>query len=98
MSLRSRNFDWQLFWLLEAIFLSLPTLTTVIAFRDGLYLSRHRAAVLVFVLIGLTVLNLMLIWSRGALTDRIQKHLISERAGGEVRRVRILSAFTSRGV
>lgn len=67
MNSKSQNFDWQLFWLLEVIFLALPTLAAVILFRDGPYLSLHRTAVLAVVLAGLTVLNLILVLVRASL-------------------------------
>ena len=74
MNSEPQNFDWQLFWLREVIFLGLPTLIAVMAFRDGPYLSLHRTTVLVLVLIALTVLNVILGRARIALSGRIREH------------------------
>ena len=57
----SDEFPWQLFWLLEVVFLAAPTLITVIVFqRSEPVLTPHRVAVLIAVLIGLTALNVIL--------------------------------------
>jgi hypothetical protein len=55
-----QTFDWQLFWLLEVIFLGAPTLVTIMAFRVDGTLPLHRAAILLVVLLGLTGFNLIL--------------------------------------
>ena len=55
----SHEFDWSLFWLLQAIFLSAPAIITVTLFRGGTSLSPHRAMTLGFILIGLTILNVI---------------------------------------
>jgi len=69
-----QGFDWSLFWLLQVTFLGVPTLITVIAFRGGPTLSHHRAAVLVFILIGLTVLNVIVGTIRAAHRHRSRVH------------------------
>ena len=57
----SDEFPWQLFWLLEVVFLAAPTLITVIVFqRSEPVLTPHRLAVLLAVLIGLTAFNVIL--------------------------------------
>jgi hypothetical protein len=57
----SDEFPWQLFWLLEVVFLAAPTLITVIVFqRSEPVLTPHRVAVLIAVLIGLTAFNVIL--------------------------------------
>jgi len=73
MNSTPQNIDWQVFWLLEAVFLAAPTFITVMAFRDGGPLSHHRITILVFVLVGLTVLNLIVGKSRAALASRFGK-------------------------
>ena len=56
----SGEFPWQFFWLLEVVFLAVPTLITIIVFhRAQPVLSPHRLAVLLAVLIGLTALNVI---------------------------------------
>ena len=55
-----QTLDWQLFWLLEVIFLGAPTLVTIMAFRVDGALPLHRAAILLLVLLGLTGFNLIL--------------------------------------
>jgi hypothetical protein len=70
MRITSPNFDWSLFWLLQAIFLGVPSLIAVISFRNGPSLSHHRAAVLGFGLVALTVLNLIFFQLRAAVADR----------------------------
>jgi hypothetical protein len=72
MNSESHSFDWSLFWLLEVIFTGVPALITVAAFRGGETLSLRRAAILVVVLIGLTVLNLIA-GNFTALVDHLRK-------------------------
>ena len=60
-----QGFDWPGFWLREVIFLGLPTLITIIAFRGGPTLRPSRLAVLLLVLLGLTVFNVILSRSGG---------------------------------
>jgi uncharacterized membrane protein YwaF len=60
MTREPQAFDWERFWLLEVIFLALPTLITIIAFRGGPTLLPSRLAVLLVVLLGLTVLNVIM--------------------------------------
>ena len=57
----SHEFPWQLFWLLEILFLAAPTLITVIVFqRSEPVLTPHRLAILLVVLIGMTAFNVIL--------------------------------------
>ena len=57
----SDEFPWQLFWLLEILFLAAPTLITVIVFqRSEPVLTPHRLAVLLAVLTGLTAFNVII--------------------------------------
>jgi hypothetical protein len=72
MNSESHNFDWSRFWLLEVILTGVPTLIVVIVFREGTTLSPRKAAFLVVVLIGLTVLN-VIAGNFGALGDRLRK-------------------------
>lgn len=60
MTREPEAFDWERFWVQEVIFLGLPTLITIIAFRGGPTLLPSRLVVLLIVLFGLTVLNVIL--------------------------------------
>ena len=55
----AHEFDWSLFWLLQAVFLSVPAIVTVTMFRGGTSLSLQRAIMLGFILLGLTILNVI---------------------------------------
>ena len=70
MNFTPQNLDWQLFWLLEVVMLGVPTLAAVIAFRGGPNLSPSRTAVLIFVLVGLTVVNLIVVKLKSAHNGR----------------------------
>jgi len=74
MRFQHSNFDWSAFWLVEIIFLSVPPLITVAFFRGGPSLSPQRAVVLAFVLIALTVLNVIAGTHRTSHANRFQKH------------------------
>jgi hypothetical protein len=57
----SAEFPWQLFWLLEVVFLTAPTFFTIVVFRrSDPVLTPHRLAILLAILIGLTAFNLLL--------------------------------------
>lgn len=66
-----RDFDWQLFWLMQVVFLGVPPLVTVMASGS---LSLNKAVVLAFVLIGLTALNVTICLVRAGHGDRVRKH------------------------
>ena len=70
MNFTHQNLDWQLFWLFEVVMLGVPTLVAVILLRGGPSLSLKRTAVLIFVLIGLTVLNLIVVKLKSAHNGR----------------------------
>lgn len=67
------NFDWQVFWILQVVFLGVPTLVTVIAFRGGDTLSPRQDEVLAFVLIGLTLVNFIFGQLRATLANRFRR-------------------------
>jgi len=73
MSHELQSFDWERFWLQEVIFLGLPTLITIVAFRGGPTLRPSRLAVLLLVLLGLTVINVILSKFWGVAVGLIRK-------------------------
>ena len=74
MRSETHHFDWSLFWLLQVILVSVPTLVTVMAFRDGPSLSQHKAMVLGCVVIALTVLNVIIGMLLKISADRLGRH------------------------
>jgi hypothetical protein len=70
MGSQVRDFEWHLFWVVEVVFLAVPMLVAVMAFRERGVLSPHRVGLLVIVLIGLTIANITVRRSKAALTSR----------------------------
>ena len=65
MPVTQRNIDWQIFWIREILFLSLPTLIAVSTVKPGEYIHHGRLAALLAVLLCLTVLNVFWFLRRG---------------------------------
>ena len=64
MDFEPQEFDWPRFWVVEVIFLGIPSLITVIFFRSGGYVPPRTAGLLGIVLVGLTVLNVIVFKAR----------------------------------
>jgi len=79
MDFESQEFDWTCFWLMEVIFLSAPSLITVIYLRTDGYVAPHTAGLLGIVLIGLTVFNVIVFKAKAAFANRShqKKHIRS---------------------
>ena len=54
-----RAFDWQIFWLREVLFLSVPWLIAVFALPRGHYIDPARLEVLLSIQLCLTILNIL---------------------------------------
>jgi|GEM_PF-6584484 len=66
LRVQSRDFDWHKFWLLEVVFLAVPTLVTVFGTGGRAPVSPRGVEVLLVVLVALTVVNLFLGIPRGS--------------------------------
>ena len=71
MANRWRHFDWQIFWLREVLFLSLPWLIVVFALHRGDYIHYVRAAVLLSVQLCLTILNILWALASSAMSENL---------------------------
>ena len=70
MDFEPQEFDWPCFWVVEVIFLSAPSLITVIYFRSDGYLQPRTVGLLAIVLVGLTVLNVIVFKAKAAFANR----------------------------
>jgi len=70
MDFEPQEFDWPCFWVMEVIFLSAPSLITVIYFRSDGYLQPRTVGLLAIVLVGLTVLNGIVFKAKAAFANR----------------------------
>ena len=61
-----RKIDWDIFWLREVLFLSVPVLLAVFTLPGGDHFHAVRLSVLLVILIGLTFFNAVWAWFRSS--------------------------------
>ena len=66
-----RDFDWQIFWMWELAFLSIPLLIAVVTVPRHDYMHHAKLTVVLSVQLGLTILNVL--WTLAS--SRSREHL-----------------------
>ena len=59
-----KQFDWEMFWLRQVLFLSVPLLLAVFTLHHESSISLHRLGIVLIVQLSLTVLNVAWTLSR----------------------------------
>ena len=82
MSNFRRHLDWQIFWLREVLFLSLPVLIVVLKVpTGGGYIHPEKLTALLAVLIGLTLVNVLWLVFSASFTNRTRTNNSHEMQG-----------------
>ena len=67
---QTKQFDWQMFWIRQVLFLAAPLLIPVFTLRHGTSISPPRVAAILTVQLSLTVFNVAWTFFRASSFDR----------------------------